>query len=117
MPKQISKRSALRFDGYNKPIRYKTEYEDGHAVIVNISTGGCALDQATVELTERERILLTLTFDNPDDIVEIQALVLRSDGERAGLKFQRVSEVNKQRILHFFVSQTRDQKKRESQKQ
>jgi c-di-GMP-binding flagellar brake protein YcgR len=114
MPNQISKRSALRFNGYNKPVRYKTEFEDGQATIVNISTGGCALDQTTVELTERERILLTITFDSPDNTVEIQALVVRSEKETAGLQFQRVSEVNKQRILHFFASQAREHKKRQS---
>lgn len=114
MPKKRSKRDALRFDGFMRPVRYKTEFEDGQANIVNISTGGCALDQVTVELTERERVLLTITLDSPDDTIDIQAMAIRSDGETSGLKFQRVSEENKQRILHFFASQAREHKKRES---
>ncbi|WP_163336956.1 PilZ domain-containing protein [Desulfopila sp. IMCC35008] len=112
MPKQISKRGALRFDGLKRPVRYKTEFEDGQAYIVNISTSGCALEQATVEFTERERILLTITFDSPDDTIEIQAKVVRAGQETTGLKFQRVSEVNKQRILHFFASLAREQRTR-----
>lgn len=114
MAKQISKRGALRFDGLKRPVRYKTEFEDGQAYIVNISTNGCALEQATIELTERERVLLSITFDSPDDTIEIQAMVVRAEGATVGLQFQRVSEVNKQRILHFFASQVREQKKQES---
>ena len=107
MTERISKRGALRFDGFGKIVRYKTEFEDGQAALANISTSGCAIEQATVELEEREKILLIIPLGSADEEVEIQARVMRAEGNTAGLQFQRVSEVNKHRILHFFVQEKR----------
>lgn len=107
MPERISKRGALRFAGHGIPIRYKTEFDDGQAALVDISTSGCAIEQSTVKLEPREKVLLVVPLGSHDDEVEIKAKVVRVEGDGAGLQFQRVSEVNKHRILHFFAQEKR----------
>lgn len=108
MSTPVSKRRALRFSGYNRPVRYRTDYEDGEARLLNISTNGCAIGNITAELSVDEKILLIMELADPEDQVQIQAVVVRADENgSAGLKFIRVNDELKHRILHFYANETR----------
>lgn len=108
MSSTISKRSALRFSGYSRTVRYRTDYEDGEAKLLNISTNGCALTNITTELSVGEKVLFIIELANAEDQLQIQALVIRSgDGSSAALQFLRINDEVKHRILHFFANEIR----------
>lgn len=105
-----SKRSALRFTGYNRPLTFRTDYDDGAAQLVNISTSGCAIHQATLKLEVAQKVLLVLELDSPSKPLHIRAVVMRVEGESIALQFQHTDENTKRRIVRFFVKDTRRHK-------
>lgn len=108
MSTPISKRGALRFTGYNMTIRYRTDDEDGEANLVNISTNGCALENYSTELAVDEQILITIDLAEPDEQIQVQAVVVRLiENHSAALEFHRVNEDLKHRILHFCACELR----------
>ena len=58
-----SKRKALRFRCRKEPITYRTAYEEGEALLKNISTDGCALEWATNPPELDERVLLRIELE------------------------------------------------------
>lgn len=105
-----SKRGALRFSGYDRRLTYKTNYEDGEARILNISTSGCAISGNTTSLDLNEKVLLSLPLDKPDELVQIRAKVIRVDADNFGLQFIHLEDATKQRLIHFFAKENRRRK-------
>lgn len=102
-----SKRLALRFAGDSQHLRYKTEFDDGEAVIANVSTSGCALWKTTVSLTKNEKVLIVLKLEDNKDPLEISARVIRVEGDHVALQFLTYTDGAKQRILKFFANKQR----------
>lgn len=102
-----SKRSALRFSGYNRPLTYKTDHEDGEARLVNISSNGCAINGATTPLMQNDKLLLSIALDEPENPVQIQAKVIRAEDNNFGLYFLNLTEEVKQRLTIFFAKENR----------
>lgn len=105
-----SKRNALRFSGYDRQVRYKTSYEDGEARLVNISAIGCALSDMTEEVELGEKILLSLTLEEPAKEEQVQAVVTRTSDNLLGLRFLHIGDDLKSRIVRFFARETRKRK-------
>jgi len=102
-----SKRSALRFAGYDRPITFRTDYDDGAAQLFNISTSGCAIHHATLQLEVEQKVLLALKLDNPSNPLYIRAVVIRIEDGKVALQFQHTDENIKRRIVRFFAKETR----------
>jgi len=105
-----SKRSALRFSGFDRPVTFRTDYDDGAAQLVNISTSGCAIHRATQELEVAQKVLLTFELDSPSNPLHIRAVVIRNEADNIALQFQNSDENIKRRIVRFFAKETRRQK-------
>ena len=105
-----SKRSALRFAGFDRPLTFKTDYEDGVARLVNISTNGCAIGNCSLELEPGEKILLAIELDSPSAPLSIRALVVRAHDGQYGLEFHYLDEAVKKRLFRFFAKETRRRK-------
>lgn len=105
-----SRRSALRFRGYDRPVTFKTDYDDGEARLVNVSTSGCAIQQPTLELQMEQRLLLSLELDGPDKTIHIRAIVIRLEPELVCLQFQHVEDNTKRRLVRFLAQETRRRK-------
>jgi len=105
-----SRRSALRFSGYDRAITYLTDYDEGQALLVNISTSGCAIYQASAELYVDQKLLVCLMLDNPEKPLYVRAVVIRAEGGSYGLQFQHIEENSKRRIIRFFARETRRRK-------
>ena len=105
-----SKRSALRFSGYDRPVTFKTDYDDGKARLVNISTSGCAMRRVVPELHPEQKLLLSIELDTPGKPLDIRAVVIRIEPEIFCLQFQHVEESIKRRIVRFFAQETRRRK-------
>ena len=105
-----SKRDDLRFPGYDRILSLRTDFEDGTARIVNISTGGCAIDNVTVELAVNQKTLIALVLEDADKPVQIQALVIRSDNAGFALQFRHLLDYQKTLLIRFFARENRRQK-------
>lgn len=105
-----SKRSALRFAGFDRLISFRTDYDDGEARLVNISSSGCAIHQATLPLAVNQKLLVMLVLDSPGNPLHIRAVVIRVDDGNYGLQFQHVEEHLKRKLIRFFARQTREKK-------
>lgn len=102
-----SKRSALRFAGYDRPITFRTDYDDGAAQLFNISTSGCAIHHVTLELEIEQKVLLALELDGSSNPLHIRAVVIRIEDGNIALQFQHTDENIKRRIVRFFAQETR----------
>lgn len=102
-----SKRGALRFSGFDRPLTYKTDFEDGEARLVNISSNGCAITGATTPLMADDKLLLALPLDDPESPVQIKAKVIRSESDNFGLHFLSLPEDLKQQLTIFFAKENR----------
>lgn len=105
-----SKRTALRWSGFSKSLTYKTDYEDGEANLINISTSGCAVRNVSTELQISQKILLTISLDTPEQQAQVQARVIRIEGEDFGLQFLHLEEDVKQQLFRYFAQENRRQK-------
>jgi len=102
-----SRRSALRFAGYDRSIAFRTDYDDGTAQLTNISTSGCAIHHASLELEIEQQVLLTLELDSPSNPLSIRGVVIRIEGGNIALQFKHTDENIKRRIVRFFAKETR----------
>ncbi|MFV0438121.1 MAG: PilZ domain-containing protein [Desulfopila sp.] len=98
-----SRRSALRFPGNDRPVFFRTDYEEGESRLVNISTGGCAMQKPTLELQKEQKVLLSLELDEPGQMVDFQAVVVRLNAELVSLQFLHVEEDIRRRLVLFFA--------------
>jgi len=103
----ITRRSALRFEGYELPVTFRTDYDDGTAQLRNISTSGCALHNVDVDLEVGQKVLLALALDSPAKPLSISAAVMRIDGGSIALEFRHIDDNSKRRIVLFFARETR----------
>jgi len=97
-----SKRQAFRFRCSREPVTYRTAYEDGEALLKNISTEGCALEWSTNPPEIGERILLRLELDG-QEVIEIQAQVVRLEENDFAVKFLIIETAAKRAIRNHFA--------------
>ncbi len=100
--KEKSKRSAFRFRCSKEPVTYRTAYEDGEALLKNISTEGCALEWATIPPELYEKILLSIELEGEGTVVQIQAQVVRVEGSDFAVKYLLMEPATKNMIRKYF---------------
>ena len=102
-----SKRSAFRFRCSKEPVTYLTAYDEGEALLKNISTEGCALEWATNPPEADEKILLSIELEGEDSAVEVQARVVRVEDKDFAVKFLLIEPSAKTRIRSYFSRKSR----------
>ena len=105
--KEQSKRSAFRFRCSKEPVTYRTAYEEGEALLKNISTDGCALEWATNPPEVDEKILLIIELEGEEAAVEIRAQVVRVEDKDFAVKFLLIEHAAKARIRNYFSRKAR----------
>lgn len=98
-----SRRKEFRYSTFQIPVRFKTAYEDGNALLVNISTGGCALKNASPCMNLKEVFLLTIDPDDIDRPIEAKAVVLRVTGDTIAAKFTIISTTAQNLVRSYFA--------------
>jgi c-di-GMP-binding flagellar brake protein YcgR len=101
-----SKRKSLRFNCKRRTVNIKTAFEEGSAVLVNISTSGCALVESTLQPEVEEPLFISFNLQEEDGLVEVRAKVLRQYPELA-VQFTRIEPETESLILKFFVAESR----------
>lgn len=105
--RQKSRRSAFRFRCSKESVTYRTAYEDGEALLTNISTEGCALELATNPPRMNEKILVRIGLEDEEAAVEIRAQVVRAEGTEFAVKFLLIEPGTKSLIRTYFSKKLR----------
>ena len=103
-----SKRSSLRFHFKEKLlVTYKTAYKDGEALLVDISTSGCFIQEANVPVEIGEKILISFSIRDLDEPLEIQAVCARLDGDSFAVRFLGIDVEERNRLVKLLAAQAR----------
>jgi len=105
--KPPTNRKGLRFQIAPRTLRYRAKDQEGEALISDISAGGCFAVEATAILSPNDLVLVFLDFIDPENILEIEALVLRAEEREFALKFLNVSDELHIKIVKFFAADIR----------
>jgi hypothetical protein len=105
--RQKSKRSAFRFRCSKEPVTYRTDYEEGEALLTNISTEGCALEWATNPPRLHEKMLISIALEDEEAMVEIKTEVVRAEGTDFAVKFLLIEPDTKSLIRTYFSRKLR----------
>lgn len=97
-----SKRSALRFPCGHQLVSYKTAYDDGQALLVNISTKGCAFEQPSLPLSMQEKILVSIALSGEDSVFQAQGIVVRVSGGCLAIHFTLVELEDQVKVRNYF---------------
>ncbi len=109
-PPKRSKRQAYRFPGNNLSVSYKTDYDDGKALLCNISTKGCAMKQTSVPLMLQQKILLIIEAEELEESLEAAGIVVWVDDGITAVKFTLMEKETEKSIQIFFSKKMRGMK-------
>lgn len=101
-----SKRSALRFSCSQEHVKYRTAYIDGEGSLLDIATGGCAVDDVTKPLEEEDVVLISIELPDTDEIVEAKSIVVRRSETSFAVKFTLIEEATMLLIRKHFAQRT-----------
>ena len=104
-----SKRNSLRFLCDGRIITYKTAYDEGQACLLNICSGGCACGSASPVPSVQEKVLISITLEDEEDVVEAKAVVVRAVDNQFYLKFILIEPSTQNRIRTYFSWKARNQ--------
>jgi len=111
-----SKRRSLRINCQKREVRIRTNYEEGTAVLINISTKGCAVVESSLDPEIGEVVLISFSIEGgygETSLIEIQAKILRKEPQMA-MQFTRIEPETESLILKFFLAEARALKKEEA---
>jgi len=104
-----SRRKEFRYGDFKIPVKFKTAYEEGSALLVNISTGGCALINVYPGMNPMEVFLLTIDTEDLENPIEAKAVVLRIKGETLAAQFTRIPPASQKLLRRYFANKLRNQ--------
>ncbi len=107
-----SKRQAYRFPGDNLSVEYKTAYDDGKALLSNISTTGCAIKQTSVPLMPQQKVLLVIEAEELEESLEATGMVVRVESGITAVQFTLIEKEEAKNIQVFFSKKMREMKRK-----
>lgn len=102
-----SKRCALRYPCSHQPVSYKTAYEEGEAVLLNVSTAGCAFEQLSLELSMHEKIIVSIALPEEDLVIEAQGIVVRIEDSFTAIRFTLLESEDQMQVIKYFSEMMR----------
>lgn len=104
-----SKRNALRVRCEGHSIRYKTAYDEGEGALINISSGGCVFESATLPVSVQEKVFISIELGGKDSIVEAKAVVVRAEEDQCAVQFTLIEAPAQRLIRTYFIQKLRTQ--------
>ncbi len=102
-----SKRRALRFPCGHQPVSYKTAYDAGEAVLLNVSTAGCAFEQPSLPLSMQEKVLVSITLLGEDSVFQAQGVVVRVKNGFTAIRFTLLESEDQEQVIKYFSKMMR----------
>lgn len=100
------KRNGIRFYVNNLPIKYSTNKHCGTGNLINVSTGGFAVESITLPLSHGEEIIMEIIFVNEDfttDEFTVKAKVIRGDEHSFAAKFIGLNDDQKEKLWKCLI--------------
>jgi len=97
----FKRRNGARFQLFGLKIEYRIKDESGKGLLVDISTGGCAIESPTLPLSIDTEILLSFTFSEHDTLTSnfsINAKVVRIHDGTFGVQFLDLDNDKKEQL-------------------
>jgi len=104
----FTKRKGLRFSIKPRTISYRANDQKGEALIADISAGGCLVKDATLPLSPQDNVVFLLDFIDPDNSIEVEAVVMRAQENAFAVKFLNIPEELKISMVKFFARDIRE---------
>ena len=101
MLKIFKRRNGVRFQLLGQMIEYKIKKESVKGLLVDISTGGCAIESPSIPLSIDTEILLALAFDKHDTLTSnftINAKVVRINNDTFSVRFLDLDDDVKEQL-------------------
>lgn len=76
--------------------------------MVNISSTGCLFESATLPLSAREKILICISLENEDKIIEAKATITRVDEQQVAAEFILIEPETQALIRTYFTQNLRN---------
>ncbi|MBM9514368.1 PilZ domain-containing protein [Desulfobulbus marinus] len=92
-------------------MQYRTRFDDGEAVLRDISTSGCALSSVSVPVVLREKVLVMLTLPEEKEKIEATGIVTRVDADTFAVAFTLIESATVKLIQTFFFKTLRNKKR------
>lgn len=86
---------------------YRTAYEEGEAILTDISTDGCAVDSASLPLAENDEALIIIELGDVEKDLEAKGVVVRAQGGAFAVRFVRIEASTQRLIRNFFAKESR----------
>ena len=102
-----SKRCALRFPCGQQPVSYKTAYDAGDAMLLNVSTAGCAFEQPSLPLSMEEKVLVSIALLGEDSVIQAQGVVVRSGKGFTAIRFTLFEAEDQEQLIKYFSKMMR----------
>ncbi len=77
--------------------------------MVNISSGGCFFESASLPLSVREKIFISIKLEAEQNVIEAKATVVRTQEDAYAAKFILIEPGTQSLIRSYFTQQLRDQ--------
>ncbi|MBV5328645.1 MAG: PilZ domain-containing protein [Chlorobium sp.] len=103
------KRNSIRFYVNDLQVEYTSKDKYGKCKLLNISTGGCSAQSATMQLSIDEDILMTISFENQDTSkieFKAKARVIRTEKDTFGAKFSDLGNDQKELLWKCLISES-----------
>jgi len=102
-----SKRHALRFPCGHQSVSYKTAYDDGEAVLLNVSSAGCAFNQPSLQLSMHEKILVSIPLQEKNSVFQAQGVVVRTEHGVTAIRFTLLEPEDQKQVVKYFSQMMR----------
>ncbi|GAB6191190.1 PilZ domain-containing protein [Desulfocastanea catecholica] len=102
-----SKRRALRFSCGHHQVSYKTAYDAGEAVLLNVSTVGCAFEQPSLPLSMQEKVLVSIALLGEDSVIQAQGVVVRVENGFTAICFTLLETEDQEQLIKYFAKKMR----------
>ncbi len=93
----------MRFLAGHHPVSYKTAYDAGEALLIDISAGGCAFKQPSFPLAMHEKVLVSIALPSESYVFQARGMVMRIDDDGlTAIKFTLVEPEDQAKVrIHF----------------
>lgn len=106
---QATRREAIRLNLHHKEIHYTADTVDGKATILDISTNGCAVHNASEAVEKGAELTIKLEFEGKDDQIKtfsIVGSVVRAEQDTFSVQYLNFDENQKKELWNCLVRET-----------
>ena len=107
------KRTSLRFQLHQQRMKYLINDEEGEGYILDISTGGCAIDSATLQPSVEDDIFISIPFDSTENLLNsfnTNARVTKVNDGFFAVQFKEYDSNTKEQLWQRLVYESKIEK-------